>query len=183
MLAFKHFVALLETPVAASVGTYSLRHLDKASAEALHAWMDMNDIPAPVPAKDLHTSVITAKNDVPEYKPDRRSLKIRPGSYALQRLGQALVLRFKSSEMTQQNSRAEHMGAKMLWPQYIPHVTLTYNLPTSFDLQGFRLPPFYLEFEPEQVKEFDGSYAHSVRESLCRFQNFVYATAWLGQSK
>jgi hypothetical protein len=90
---------------------------------------------------------------------------------------------FKSSEMDRQNSRALSQGARMTWPKFIPHVTLSYSYPGNFDFQSLRTPPFFLEFGPESVKEFDGEVAHSLRESLGRFNNFMFAAAWLGRSK
>ena len=167
MWGFSKFIQICEAPAGVGTGLYASRDLEPTSAEALLMWMRDNKIPNPTPVENMHVTVVHTKTDLPDWKPDLKPVRIKPSTYSIAKfdgkLGNVLVLRFRSPELSSQNQKARAMGAVMTYPTYAPHVTLSYKVPPDFDWQSLRPPPIYLELEPEHVEAVDDSFVASLK--------------------
>lgn len=116
-------------------------------------------IPNPVAPNALHASVIRALNHSPSYRPDRTRIRLRPDSYMISVLGPALVLRFACDEMERQWLKAKQAGAVMEFWDFIPHISLTYQIPDGYDWPALSIPTLPLTLEPEQIDTFNTEFA------------------------
>lgn len=139
-------------------------------------WAKGQGIPATLPPADMHVTVLYSKRPVdwlamPEGRTysDGGKMTINPGgARVLDVFGhdeeRCLVLRFKSWELTAHNRDMMEAGASSDYPDYAPHVTITYKLPASFDVDAAKPYDGPLVFGPamfEAIKEggFDPSTA------------------------
>lgn len=146
----KSFAQLVEDMKGAYVGV----RFDKASLEMLQDLQKMYKIPDPTPIKDMHATVIYSRvpvdfpirNEVNE-KIDRQVqfhvFNTRDGK-------RALVLKLKSDYLTQRHDLGTELGATYDFPDYIPHVTLSYDVGDK----QFSTKPFKLEKELVIAKEY-----------------------------
>lgn len=75
----------------------------------------------------------------------------------------ALVLRFESAALNRRHHQLRAAGASSDFPDYLPHVTLTYSVP---DASGMAIEPYRgpLVFGPEEFKEVDEGWADDIKE-------------------
>lgn len=133
-------------------GFYAYRTLNAQSAEFLHEWMKEHKIPNPLSMDKLHVTVVYSENVVPGYTPDPTLLQISPASYKIDMMEEALVIKFRSDSLEEQWQRAMNMGAKSRYPTFIPHISLSYNVPLDYDPTVLKPPPTYLVFNEEKMQ-------------------------------
>lgn len=143
-----------------SEAVYSFRNLDLTSQKVLSDWLSQCCVPNPIPHEKLHCSVICACNDLPsDYIPDRRRLCLEPHTYGLGIIGPAFALFFQSTPLERQWNDAVEHGVHMKYPNFVPHISLSYSVQTDWDYSLLSPPPFALTLEAEVVASFDPQFA------------------------
>ncbi|MBD9519297.1 DUF1073 domain-containing protein [Ensifer sp. ENS02] len=92
-------------------------------------------------------------------------MTIAPGGPRLmERFGEAVVLQFASSRLTWRHEDIKRLGAETDYPDYQPHVTITWNLPAGMDLS--KVDPYRgkIRLGPEQFEEVNDDWRASIRE-------------------
>lgn len=92
-------------------------------------------------------------------------LTIAPGGPRLmERFGEAVVLQFASSRLTWRHEDIKRLGAETDYPDYQPHVTITWKLPAGMDLS--KVDPYRgkIRLGPEQFEEVNDDWRASIRE-------------------
>lgn len=91
-------------------------------------------------------------------------LTIAPGGPRLmERFGEAVVLQFASSRLTWRHEDIKRLGAETDYPDYQPHVTITWAAP-GVDLSKVNPYRGKIVLGPEQFEEIDDDWASSIRE-------------------
>lgn len=146
---------------------YVYRSANAKTRKALAAYCASIGLPM-VPASDLHATVLYSKKPVDwfalgeSWQPEVSISK--GGPRKLERLGDggAIVLRFDNSDMRYRHESMIERGASHDYPEFLLHMTLSYDAPEGFDLEAVEPYVGELEFGPEmferiEVKEFDAS--------------------------
>lgn len=127
---------LMEAKEEKEKGTYSAVKFTKESIEALREFVDSNDIQNGLPSKDFHTTVAYSRKVV-----DIEPLgKIDP-PWGAKPVGfevwgeekKALVLKLSCKELKARFDEFMNAGATYDFDDYIPHVTLSYDVGDDFD--------------------------------------------------
>lgn len=137
-------------------GTYGAVRFSPETNAKLKKFVEDNGIPEP--NDDLHTTTIYSRkkisfNALGEFK---TPIKVSPKSYSFDLFGEdkdTLVLKFKSDFLKMRWQIAMDLGATYDFPEYKPHVSLSYKVPKDFDLSSLPLPDFALEIVEEYTKE------------------------------
>jgi hypothetical protein len=133
------------------------------NARALLAWAKAQGIPNLVPAKELHVTCLYSKRPVDWFDLAggwswEGGVKVAAGGpRKVELLGDensALVLRFASSELEWQHREKIEKGASHDYPEYLPHVTLSYDA-SGFDLDSVEPYNGELIFGPEIFEDID----------------------------
>lgn len=117
-------------------------------------WAESQGVTIDDPDK-LHVTVVYSRQPVDWFAAGDAwsgELRITPGgARAIERLGSAVVLRFASSELQWRWQQWRDLGASWDFPDYKPHVTLTYDDALDLDL----IEPYRgeLVFGPEIFEE------------------------------
>jgi hypothetical protein len=151
-------------------GMYSSCPVNTHSADLLTAWMQSFKIPNPVPADQLHCTILYSKEQVGGYKPINDMTILTPRSisycgvpqcnYFLRRLGknkECLALCFNNDKLADQFWQALNIGASWDFDDHNLHITLSYDCPMSFDIATLDIPHFEIMLDPEQVKPLPSS--------------------------
>lgn len=96
---------------------------------------------------------------------DDGKLTIAPGGPRLmERFGEAVVLQFASSRLTWRHEDIKRMGADTDYPEYQPHVTLTWSAP---DIDLAKVEPYKgrIELGPEIFEEVKDDWEAAIKES------------------
>ena len=129
-------------------GTYSKFHLSRKSQKDLAQWMEDNDIREPVAPGELHVSLVSArKKDMnPSYfqwvkqrpkKPNPIVLE-PPFKFNFRNLGSAVVLIVQSPILNQYFKDTFKFDHDYDFPDFIPHITVSYNADANKHLKNFR---------------------------------------------
>jgi phage-related protein (TIGR01555 family) len=143
------------------------------NAADLIAWAKANGFDTTLPAPDMHVTVLYSRAPVDPMKMGRDwredeqgRITVRPGGpRVIERLGEnAVVLRFASPDLEWRHKDLVEAGGSHDWPEYAPHVTLSYAVPEGVDLDA--LKPFNgeLRFGPEIFEALDLDWKQKVRE-------------------
>ena len=142
-------------------GVYASCTYHQTSLNKLAKWMVEHEdlIQAPVPLEQIHTTVIYSRKDF-DCQVLGKSIKatdpqwLWPSGFAL--LGKpedekaCLVMLLDAGSLVNiHNFFVEH-GAEHDYDDYIPHITLSYDVPKDFDLSSLTLPDFC--FIPNEIK-------------------------------
>lgn len=147
-----------------AVGLYSFRRLNQQSSEFLHEWMKENDVPNPRPISELHCTIVQSDIDIPGYAPDPALVMLNPATYKIEMLAQALIIKFKSDPLTEQWQKAMNMGGKSKFPTFIPHISLSYQVPEDYDYTELKPPPSFLVLQAEEIKTNSNNGKTSINE-------------------
>jgi hypothetical protein len=139
-------------------GLYSYFNLTKTSQKLLHAWAVEQGIDNIVPADELHATVIYSLNDFDGYTVSpERTIFISPKTYEMKVLGPpekpALVLSFYSEKLVNRYKEAKQLGAKFLYPNFIPHITISYDWDYRKDISQIEVPSFPIVLQNETLKD------------------------------
>ena len=121
----------------------------------LLAWAKRQGLTPTVPADDLHVTVLHSKKAVDWFGMagegwDWAALEVAEGGPRfVERFGDATVLRFTDPSLRYRHESMIERGASSDFPDYKPHVTISYDVPADFDLS--KVEPFTgtLKFGPE----------------------------------
>lgn len=86
------------------------------------------------------------------------------GPRLMERFGDAIVLQFASSRLTWRHEDIKRMGAETDWPDYQPHITITWALPEGMDLSKVEPYRGKIELGPEVFEEVNDDWKAKVRE-------------------
>ena len=137
---------------------------DLLNAADLIAWAKANGLETTLPADQMHVTVLYSRTPVDPMamgetwgsETDGGLIVKAGGPRALERFGEgALVLQFASWSLTSRHADMIRAGASHDWPEYAPHVTLTYTVPEGFDIEAVRPYTGELRFGPEIFEPFD----------------------------
>lgn len=140
-------------------GIYVSCSYQETSVAALSSWLENHKdlIKFPIPKELIHTTVVYSRKGF-DNPPDFCSLnehvkqfKFTPKGIGLlgksEDLERALVLFLDAPELENIHRFLISCGADHGWPDYIPHVTLSYSVPIDFDVDKLTVPNF--EIVPE----------------------------------
>lgn len=123
-------------------GTYAGVRLSPSSAAKLFAYAQEHNVPSPIPESEYHVTLLYSRKVHPDYEAPgdyKTPLTARTKGFTL--LGDekdALVVLIDCSEL---EKRHHHLmkkhGATWDWPDYKPHVSLSYEA-KGFDVSGLR---------------------------------------------
>ena len=89
--------------------------------------------------------------------PSDKPLRVSPGARSMTRFDKgALVLEFESDELTRRWRECQGAGASSNYPEYRPHVTITYEN-KDVDTAALRPFPGVMHFGPERFRPLDAS--------------------------
>jgi hypothetical protein len=133
-------------------GLYTFRRLDPQSADFMYEWMRENRVPNPLPPAELHCTVVCSEVDIPGYAVDPTQVMIYPATYKIAIMNEALTVQFKSEPLSEQWQSAMNMGGKSKFPTFVPHITLSYQVPVDFDYTALKPPPIFIVLTGEVSK-------------------------------
>ena len=115
-------------------------HRPLLNADVLIKWAKAQGFEATLPADDMHVTVLFSRASVDPMQieedwvmNDEGNLIVPPGGPRLvERLGpEAVVLLFGNGHLKYRHSRMIEAGASHDYPEYQPHVTITYKVPSA----------------------------------------------------
>lgn len=147
---------------------------DLLNAADLVKWAKANGFNTTLPADDMHVTVLYSRTAVDPIKMGEAwgseadgSLIVKAGGpRALERFeGGAVVLQFASSTLSYRHEDMVRNGASHDYPEYLPHVTISYEAPAGFD--PAKVAPFTgeLRFGPEIFEPLDEDWKSKIKES------------------
>lgn len=140
------------------------------NAHAVRAWASTLGIPSTLPPSDMHVTLAYSKAPVDWFllEPQADELVVADGMRALHQFpprttpNGALVLKIESEALARRWQAIMDAGASWDFPEYQPHVTLTYSVPDAGKLgEPYRGP---LVFGPEEFSELNENWANEMRE-------------------
>lgn len=165
---------------------YVYRPLLPASGRKLLAWAAEQGIPNRLPLEELHTTVLYSKAAVDWFQMGdafggSEKLRVVPGGpRAIIRYGEAIVLRFASSDLSWRHESMVRDGASHDYSDFAPHVTIAYAPEDAFDVDALE-EAFQGEllFGPEIFEPIDEDWAERFKskefsaEELDQIQRFA----------
>lgn len=139
----------------------------------LIAWAKANGFETTLPAADMHVTVLYSKQPVDPMKmgetwtdEEGGGLTVKPGGpRALERFdGGAVVLQFASWALQSRHEQMVREGASHDYPEYLPHVTLSYGA-ADIDLASIVPYPGELQFGPEIFAPIDEDWKAKIEEA------------------
>jgi hypothetical protein len=147
-----------------AVGLYTFRRLNPQSSEFLYEWMEENRIPNHLPLSELHCTVVQSEIDIPGYTIDPTPVMIYPATYKIAMMNEALTIQFKSDALVEQWQRAMNMGGKSKFPTFIPHITMSYEVPLDYDSTDLKPPLAMMVLQGEEQKAYANDGKTSINE-------------------
>lgn len=151
---------------------YVRRDLMPASAKALAAWAKENGFASTLAESDMHVTVLYSKQPVDPMKmgetwgsePDGGLIVKAGGPRAIERFGDAIVLQFASWSLVSRHDDMVRAGASHDFDEYLPHVTISHNMPADFDIEGIKPFTGELAFGPEIFEPVDEDWKSKIKE-------------------
>ncbi|MET0364134.1 MAG: phage portal protein [Sphingobium sp.] len=143
------------------------------NAAELTAWAKDNGFDLTLPAADMHVTILYSRTPVDPMKmgrswseDDKGRITVRPGGPRLiERLGEnAVVLRFVAPDLEYRHREMVEAGGSHDYPEYQPHVTLSYSVPEGVDLDAIKAFNGPLVFGPEIFEGLDLDWKSKVSE-------------------
>lgn len=151
-------------------------HRKLLNSADLIAWAKAQGIATTIDGSDMHVTIAFSRQPIDWLKVEANdwneekdgSLVINPGGPRLvERLGkdgEALVLLFGSSRLAWRHEQIRNAGASWDWPEYQPHVTISYNAP-EIDVETIEPYRGVLRFGPEIFEGIDEDWRAKIEES------------------
>jgi hypothetical protein len=144
------------------------------NAADLIAWAKENGFATALPASDMHVTVLYSRSQVDPMKmgrdwreDEKGQIIVRPGGpRAIEKLGEnAVVLRFACPDLDWRHKDMIEAGGSHDWPEYAPHVTISYTAPEGVNIDA--LKPFNgtLRFGPEIFEALDLDWKSKIAEA------------------
>lgn len=148
-------------------GIYISCEYDRDSLIPLIEWMKDHNIPCPVIPGQIHTTILYSKTPVKGIPPiEFSNWEIEPAEFDLFPLShtdesevKALVIKLSSPELIATHQELIERGGSHDFPEYHPHLTLSYNVPADFDLSTLTLPDVKLRPKAVYIKPLDKNWA------------------------
>lgn len=146
---------------------------DLLNAADLIAWAKANGLETTLTPEDMHVTVLYSRTPVDPMamgetwgsETDGGLIVKAGGPRALERFGEgALVLQFASWSLTSRHADMIRAGASHDWPEYAPHVTITYTVPEGFDIEAVRPYTGELRFGHEIFEPLDLDWKSKLEE-------------------
>ncbi|MBP6378983.1 MAG: DUF1073 domain-containing protein [Sphingorhabdus sp.] len=146
---------------------------DLLNAADLIAWAKSNGLETTLTPDDMHVTVLYSRTPVDPMamgetwgsETDGGLIVKAGGPRALERFGEgALVLQFASWSLTSRHADMIRAGASHDWPEYAPHVTITYTVPEGFDIEAVRPYTGELRFGHEIFEPLDLDWKSKLEE-------------------
>ncbi len=147
------------------------------NADDFIAWANENGFEKTLAASDIHVTIAYSKEPVDWSEAEDsfdsclipHSSEQLDGSRSVEPLGDkgAVVLRFQSVELRKRWHQFRHIGASWDFPDYKPHVTITYD---GADVDLSQVEPYDgpLEFGPEEFAEVEENWQPKTAEKLAK---------------
>ena len=128
------------------------------NGEEIHEWAALQGFKSALPTDDLHVTIALSREPFDWNKLAKQGgiLRIEGGTRSIDKLGDAIVLRFESPKLKQRWQQIRDDGASWDYPNYKPHVTISYKSAPS-DLDGIEPYAGPLVFDAERFAEVDDS--------------------------
>jgi len=145
-------------------GTYAGVLLSQDDEDKIISIVKEMGIPNPIPRKDIHITLLYSRKVLPDYKPNENlDIWAYPTEFHIFNGGNGkdiLVLKIDSPDLVKRHKELmkEH-EATYDFPEYIPHITLSYDLEDYLNTEDDRLKAINEKFKSLLPKEF-----HLVRE-------------------
>lgn len=144
-------------------------HRKLLNADDVIAWAKSQGFKSTLPGADMHVTVMFSRRPVDWMKmgePWEARLEVPEGGPRLIEKfdGGAVVLLFGCSELRWRHQRMIDEGASFDWPDYQPHITLTYEGAPE-DLDAIEPYQGELRFGPEVFEEINEDWRSSVAEA------------------
>lgn len=145
------------------------------NADELLAWARGQGFAKPMPADELHVTVMYSKRPVNWLRmggfwgwngDNADHIVPKGGPRIVDRIGSegAVALHFFSGHLEQRNREMRNAGASWDFPDYIPHVTLTYDA-GDIDLKAVQPYTGELRFGPEVFEPIEEVWAERIRSA------------------
>jgi hypothetical protein len=147
-------------------------HRKVTNAAEIIAWAREQGFTTTLPADDMHVTIAFSRQPIDWMKVGEAwganedgSLTVKPGGARLveQFDGGAVVLLFNSSELGWRHEAIKQAGASWDYPDYQPHITLTYD-PGDVDLSQVEPYRGAIELGPEVFEPLDENWKTRIRE-------------------
>ena len=151
-------------------GIYISCEYDRESLEPLVNWMREHEIPFPVLPGHIHTTILYSRTPVSAIPViDFSDWKIVPLHFDLFPVScdddgelKALVLRLFSAELEKIHNELVARGGSHDFPEYHPHLTISYNVPADFDLDKLPVPNVTLRPKAVYIKPLDKNWVSNL---------------------
>jgi len=134
-------------------------------------WAKKAGFPSTIPAADMHVTVAFSRRPVDwmkvgaGYPPELPNVDVAEGGPRnLAVFGEgAVVLQFASAALMWRHEDILAAGASWDWPEYLPHVTITYD---PGEVEVDRIEPYQgeLHFGPEKFEPVDEDWKTNIKE-------------------
>jgi phage-related protein (TIGR01555 family) len=144
------------------------------NAHDLIAWAKAQGFDTTLPADDMHVTVLYSRKPVDPMKmgetwtsEQNGGLVVKAGGpRAIEKLGEsAVVLLFASWAIESRHREMIEAGGSHDWPEYQPHVTLSYEAPADLDLDAIKPFTGELRFGPELFEPLDEDWKSGISEA------------------
>ncbi len=144
------------------------------NAADLIAWAREQGFKTTLPADDMHVTVLYSRSAVDPIKmgeawfgQDDGGLTVKAGGpRAIEKLGEdAIALLFASSHLSWRHREMVEAGASHDYPDYQPHVTITYSAPDGIDLDAIKPFAGELRFGPEIFEPLNEDWKSGISEA------------------
>lgn len=142
------------------------------NAAEIIAWAREQGFETTLPADDLHVTIAFSRKPVDWMKVGeawQEQIEIAAGGprlvEALGAEGDATVLMFASSELSWRHEDIKRQGASWDWPEYQPHITISYQRPEGMDLRALEPYRGKIVLGPEVFDEVREDWKETISET------------------
>ena len=141
-------------------GTYVCAKFSDETLEALESFQELHEIPNRVPKVDMHCTIAFSRkfiNYKPEYDIGYVATHAETKIFTTQKGKRALVLALENADKLKfRHDYANAIGATYDFPDYIPHVTVSYDIGVLDFPEGMKICiPFYVTKEVVEDLDLD----------------------------
>jgi 2'-5' RNA ligase len=132
-------------------GIYVALRFDEETKQQVRDFLKNNNIPNPINVDKLHTTLLYSKKNVPNLKVRGQldpALELEPKNFEIfptQNNKNALVLKLHNDDIVKRHQEFLNMGGTSDYPEFKPHVTLSYDVGDEFSidsLSNYQFKPF-----------------------------------------
>jgi hypothetical protein len=142
---------------------YTWRATDRATTVSLHRFVQTlvanGSLPSPsLLPPDIHMSIIRSENDLPNYVPDKQTIRVKPLQWRL--LGgnpnyYLAIITTPHDRIKKQLEIAKKMKAELVFPNFLPHISVAQFKTRHVEFEHLPLPKFDIVLEAEERHEFN----------------------------